>query len=567
MTVAYSYLRYSSKAQRLSHSLKRQLEAAELWAAKRPDVILDTTTRDLGVSAFKGEHRVRGALSSFLDRIKTGQIAPGSYLLVETFDRLSRESEMVAVNLLSSIVLAGVRVVTLRDGHEYHEGSDGMDIMRAVIVMSRAHNENKERGEKLAAKWAEKKQLARQGVKVSRRGPSWTIWNPDRKDFDLDGKKAEVICRIFQDCIDGLGITAISSRLNREKVEPFVTGTDGWHQHRVLTILRSPSVCGYYQPTLTTNRPGQRMLRVAEGDAIADYYPRIISDDVFNLAQDRIARRNKRGGGKGKRGKLFPNLLIGVGRCEECFGTLILGSRHNSQKVRHYRCYQQSRAHRCNNISRYLTSDVEDRLRFFLIKGRLEEHVQEADLYALRVKLAEIEGIKRAIKNLVDAIEKGGLALAERAHERQIELKGLEREADELRASATVRQKRGTEATLREAAEWLTKVQDETDATETFKHRSKANALLNDLFDWIIPTANGLWLGSSTTARWVGDNAMSLPFDIPADLKPTAKALANYRGETMLTHGEAMTVVEAEAFKRELQRASACAENVGSFEQ
>ena len=124
MTVAYSYLRYSSKAQRLSHSLKRQLEAAELWAAKRPDVILDTTTRDLGVSAFKGEHRVRGALSSFLDRIKTGQIAPGSYLLVETFDRLSRESEMVAVNLLSSIVLAGVRVVTLRDGHEYHEGSD-----------------------------------------------------------------------------------------------------------------------------------------------------------------------------------------------------------------------------------------------------------------------------------------------------------------------------------------------------------------------------------------------------------------------------------------------------------
>lgn len=381
MITAYSYLRYSSKAQKKSHSLARQLEAAEEWAA------------------------------------------------------------------------------TLRDGHEYHEGSDGMDIMRAVIVMSRAHNENKERGAKLAAKWAEKKQLARQGVKVSRRGPSWTIWNPDKKDFDIDGEKAKVVRRIFQDCVDGLGITAIASRLNSEGVPPFVTGTDGWHQHRVLTILRSPSVCGYYQPTLTTNRPGQRMLRIAEGEAVADYYPRIIADDVFHLAQDRIERRNKRGGGKGKRGKLFPNLLIGVGRCAECSGTLILGSRHNSAKVRHYRCYQQSRAHQCDNKTRYLSTDVENRLSFFLMKARLEESVTTTDGHALRVKLAEIDGVKRKIENLLDALEDGDEDASRRIRQRRETLRTLEREAAELRSSVSVRQKRGTVSTstaLRSAANPVT---------------------------------------------------------------------------------------------------------------
>ncbi|MBO0111153.1 recombinase family protein, partial [Listeria monocytogenes] len=76
---AYSYMRFSSAAQREGDSLRRQLQAAKDWAAARPDVELDTTTRDLGVSAYKGEHRVRGALASFLKRIEQGDIPTGSY--------------------------------------------------------------------------------------------------------------------------------------------------------------------------------------------------------------------------------------------------------------------------------------------------------------------------------------------------------------------------------------------------------------------------------------------------------------------------------------------------------
>ena len=141
---------------RLVQRIGRQLEAAEAWAAARPDIELNTTLRDLGVSAFKGDNRVKGALASFLERIKQGQIERGSYFLLESFDRLSRESESQAIHLLTGITLAVVKVVTLIDGAEYDETADAMELMRALIVMSRSHNENKARTDKVAKAWKEK---------------------------------------------------------------------------------------------------------------------------------------------------------------------------------------------------------------------------------------------------------------------------------------------------------------------------------------------------------------------------------------------------------------------------
>ena len=45
--------------------------------------------RDLGLSAYKGEHRTKGALGSFLKLVEAGKITKGSTLSVESLDRLS----------------------------------------------------------------------------------------------------------------------------------------------------------------------------------------------------------------------------------------------------------------------------------------------------------------------------------------------------------------------------------------------------------------------------------------------------------------------------------------------
>src|SRR4051794_7179131 len=93
--LAYSYIRFSSPQQAEGDSLRRQHELRDAWL-KRSGARLDTslTLRDEGVSGFTGSHRTnpdRHALAAFLDLVKKGRIPQGSFLVVESLDRLSRE--------------------------------------------------------------------------------------------------------------------------------------------------------------------------------------------------------------------------------------------------------------------------------------------------------------------------------------------------------------------------------------------------------------------------------------------------------------------------------------------
>lgn len=94
MPIAYSYIRFSHPTQIKGDSLRRQLSRSEQFAQQH-GLELDTTMRDPGLSAYTGEHRHKGALSAFLARVEAGAIAPGSYLIVENLDRLSREQVCV----------------------------------------------------------------------------------------------------------------------------------------------------------------------------------------------------------------------------------------------------------------------------------------------------------------------------------------------------------------------------------------------------------------------------------------------------------------------------------------
>src|SRR5258708_29355680 len=90
---AFSYRRFSTPEQAKGHSLKRQIEAAEAWCAKQ-NVELDRelTFEDLAVSAFHGRNVEVGALGVFLRAVEDGRVPRGSYLLVESLDRVSRQT-------------------------------------------------------------------------------------------------------------------------------------------------------------------------------------------------------------------------------------------------------------------------------------------------------------------------------------------------------------------------------------------------------------------------------------------------------------------------------------------
>ena len=91
-TTAYSYIRFSSAAQERGDSLRRQTQGTEAYVQKK-GYTLDTTLhlQDLGVSAFRGVNVREGALAAFLEAVKQGRVKPGSVLIVESLDRLTRD--------------------------------------------------------------------------------------------------------------------------------------------------------------------------------------------------------------------------------------------------------------------------------------------------------------------------------------------------------------------------------------------------------------------------------------------------------------------------------------------
>src|SRR4029453_12220798 len=89
--------------------------------------------RDMGKSAFLGEHRKnpdRFALAAFLKLVEDGRVARGSYLVIESLDRLTREHVRAGLMLLLGLIESGVRIVQLSPTElVYDEKSDEMGLM------------------------------------------------------------------------------------------------------------------------------------------------------------------------------------------------------------------------------------------------------------------------------------------------------------------------------------------------------------------------------------------------------------------------------------------------------
>ena len=177
MPKAYSYVRFSTPEQIKGDSIRRQVELS-LKYAEDHNLTLDDSLQltDLGVSAFKGANAITGKLGSFISAIDTGQVDSGSYLLIESLDRLSRTEIITALNLFTQILSKDITIVTLTDNRVYTRESinDIGNLMYSLMVMSRAHEESLIKSKRISSAWENKRKLARDGThKLTKTCPSW----------------------------------------------------------------------------------------------------------------------------------------------------------------------------------------------------------------------------------------------------------------------------------------------------------------------------------------------------------------------------------------------------------
>jgi DNA invertase Pin-like site-specific DNA recombinase len=319
---AYSYIRFSHPDQAKGDSLRRQTAKRDAWL-KKTGAVLDTalSLQDKGVSAFTGEHRAnpeRHALAAFLELVKQGRIAKGSYLIVESLDRLSREHIRPALTLLLNLIDAGVRVVQLLPVEAtYDERVEPMQLMMAIMELSRGNSESQLKSERVGDAWQTKKRVeATNGHGITARTPAWlravkTEQNGSKHkqyEFQVIESAAESIRQIFRWAIDGHGLGVITKKLNAADVPTISTGRaakDFWPRSYVAKILANPAVIGQYQPYT-----GRGRKRKPDGEPIPDYYPAIVSEQDFYAARAALANRRNKAGRIGKACvNVFANLL------------------------------------------------------------------------------------------------------------------------------------------------------------------------------------------------------------------------------------------------------------------
>jgi DNA invertase Pin-like site-specific DNA recombinase len=309
-TRVYSYRRFSSGRQASGHSLERQSASARAWCAEQGLTLdEDLVISDLGVSAYSGKNASDGALAVFLAAAKKGLIPSGSILLVESLDRLSRSAIPEAIALLTSIVATGVRVVSMIDGKEWNQETirDTMNFMMSVLLFSRAHEESATKAKRVRAA-VMKKREANLPVVTTVHGSGWLIPKQDLQGWLVDQEKADSVRKVFEKASEGYGGVAIARMANEIgwKLPWRVRANTNvrWEHTQISRLLRDRRTLGEWQP--------KRMLNgelVADGQPVLNYFPRIISDELWYSVQNSLAGRTGPVRLRGIKGDIFSGLL------------------------------------------------------------------------------------------------------------------------------------------------------------------------------------------------------------------------------------------------------------------
>lgn len=312
---AYSYIRFSTPQQLTGDSLRRQLEHSEAWAIQQ-GLELDDTLRDLGVSAFKGKNKSEGALGRFIAEVKSGKVASGSTLIVESLDRLSREDVMTAFLQFSEILQHGISIVTLTDKQTYSKESvstNPMHLFGSLMVMQRANEESQTKSFRLRESWKNRrKNAALKAAPMTPICPAWLKLKADKSGFELRADRAKLIKEIFELRKSGKGKLQIQRILNERKVVPWNLAKRKanrgnprfWHFGYIGRILENRQVIGEFQAYRVVNGK-----RVPSGDPIPHYFPQAIEPELFYAVNG--ARKLV----PGRPSKLEKNLFSGVAFC------------------------------------------------------------------------------------------------------------------------------------------------------------------------------------------------------------------------------------------------------------
>jgi DNA invertase Pin-like site-specific DNA recombinase len=301
--VLHPYARISHPDQRKGGGLERQTAAdVGAFAERFGFQVSKRILVDDGVSAWKGLNATpKHQLGQFLADAAKGLIPAGDCLLLENYDRLSRQDPWAAIGLINELRQLKIHVGRLdRMKLLRYDSTDAGDFFDAAVEFMRGNSESNIKSERNGKAWARKRDAARKhGAVITRRLPAW-LEEHDGKLRVLPGAKHAII-RVYQLAAAGRGNARIVKQLTEEGIPPF--GCSGhWTRAYIGLLLFDERVLGRFQPRRLDGTP--------DGEPIKDYYPPAITLEQWHAA--RVARTGRKPKGIGSRSGKHIDLFAGL---------------------------------------------------------------------------------------------------------------------------------------------------------------------------------------------------------------------------------------------------------------
>nr|WP_315469525.1 recombinase family protein [uncultured Undibacterium sp.] len=469
----YGYIRYSDKKSGRGSSVTRQ---KNLILDRCPDIDESLIYKDEGVSGWNGDLLKEDTQWFALNKV----LADGDVLYVEAADRITRGGQLAIQNIVNDLRMRGITVLTTVDGKRYEAHQEATTEEGIVLLLAgslgKAESDNKSR--RITESYTDRNRQAALGIPKNMTLPSWVEFKDDKYSLN---EKASTVAKIFELCIDGLGMQSICKELNKAKVEAFKGGT--WSPASVHWILKSKTTYGTYTPSAWKRR--QKDLKATiTADDVPDYFPKAVTEETYWQAQESIRQRARTGASRQSAKPEQFNLFQGVAMCS-CGGRMHILNKGVSGGGRWYICATKARQKTCTNgnIKEGIAERVfKELLTKINVVELLENRKPDIDVLSIETELSKQRGLyEEADKDL----NENGYSTSLGAYLRTTEQKIKELEA---KLSAAKEESLQAEILLTDK-QWLM----QNIKLETREQRYRANMLLKKLNITV-----GMWRDTKT---------------------------------------------------------------------
>lgn len=373
MTKAYAYIRFSRAIQATGDSENRQLTALELFETTTGTKIVEIVY-DKGKSAFRGDNARSGNFKEMLDRMQSGAIRRGDYLVVESIDRITRQRVLDGVELLQGILKKGINIYTTVDQKTYSYNDPSRDfenLLMISLIAKRANEESETKSGRLLSAWKARKAKAENGEVIIKKGKSIPYGlRVENNKFVIQKEEQEEIKQLFELLLQ-FGINTAITKINE-------TSLKKWNNGTLNKIIKHKTVIGCMATHRIEYTADGKAKKILTG-FIEKYYPNLIEPGLFYKAVDVMTNRKQKNW-SGRRTEQDFNIFKHCIFCAECGGKLYYDHRGSRYKGKIYPFFK------CDNARVQKHICTADNIRFEYVLGSLLESIKMINRVATEFK-------------------------------------------------------------------------------------------------------------------------------------------------------------------------------------